>query len=272
MSETSGIDWEDAFANAAFIPDGMSYPGRWARRAAQFRDHTRGTLDITYGDHPRERFDLFRPSGDCKGLVVIIHGGFWIGFDKSSWSDLAGGALGRDWAVALPSYTLAPEARISQITCQIAAAITSAAQIVSGPIHLVGHSAGGHLATRMICHDRPLASPYAERIERVVSISGIHDLRPLRLHSMNAKLQLDDKEVANESPVLQSPIHGPEVVGWVGLLERPEFLRQSSLLIEAWRKKGASTELVVEQDRHHFNVIDGLRSVDHPLTNTILGN
>src|SRR3546814_5563195 len=47
------------------------------------------------------------------GLAVFVHGGYWMAFDKSSWSHLAAGAVARGWAVALPSYTLCPEARIS---------------------------------------------------------------------------------------------------------------------------------------------------------------
>ena len=30
MTDISGIDWEDAFLNAPYIPDGLSYSDRWA--------------------------------------------------------------------------------------------------------------------------------------------------------------------------------------------------------------------------------------------------
>lgn len=82
---------------------------------------------------------------------MFVHGGFWMRLDKSYWTDLAEGARDLGWAVCIPSYTLAPVARISEITKQIAAAIEKAGNLVGGPIRLVGHSAGGHLVTRMIC-------------------------------------------------------------------------------------------------------------------------
>jgi len=268
----SGIDWEDAFLNAPYIPDGDGFKERWTESAAAFRKSASVESDLPYGDHPRERFDLFHPDGKPKGLAIFIHGGFWLALDKSYWSNFAAGALEMGWAVAMPSYTLAPEARIGHMTRQIGQAVTEAASRISGPIRLSGHSAGGHLATRMICENGPLERVVSDRIERVVSISGLHDLRPLRLHSMNAKLQLDSAEVDTESPALQQPMGDVQSIAWVGGQERPEFLRQSSLLVEAWSLKGAQTDLVVEPDRHHFDVIDGLKSKDHPLCKAFVGD
>lgn len=274
MTDHSGIDWEDAFANMAHIPQGARYPDLWAGRAEAFRAEVvrnGDMLDIAYGAHPRECYDLFRPATAPRGLVVFVHGGFWLGFDKSSWSDLAAGPIARGWAVAMPSYTLAPEARISAITLQIGTAIAHAARSVDGPIRLAGHSAGGHLVTRMVCDDSPLSGDLRGRIARVVSISGVHDLRPLRLNSMNKRLGLDAAEAEAESPALRQPLRGPHVTAWVGAAERPEFLRQSALLAEAWTHAGTPVDLVAEPGRHHFDVVDGLRERDHPLTRALTG-
>jgi hypothetical protein len=91
----------------------------------------------------------------------------------------------------------------------------------------------------MVCDDTPLSPATAARLERLVSISALHDLRPLRLNGMNEKLRLDAEEAKAESPALHSPLSGVEVTAWVGAAERPEFLRQSALLAEAWRRRGA---------------------------------
>ena len=65
---------------------------------------------------PRNRFDLFLPEDTPKGLVVFVHGGYWVRFDKSYWSHLANGSVEHGYAVAMPSYTLCPQTRISGIT------------------------------------------------------------------------------------------------------------------------------------------------------------
>ena len=272
MNDKSGIDWDDAFANGAYIENGMSYPPLWAARAAAFRAKADwAETDILYGEHPREKLDLFFPNDAPRGLVVIVHGGYWLKFDKSSWSDLAEGALGNGWAVAMPSYTLAPDARIENITLQVGRAIARAAEQVAGPIRLGGHSAGGHLVTRMVCDDSPLLPALLERVEGLVSISGLHDLRPLQLTTMNEQLQLTSKSAALESAVLHRPAGQAQVVCWVGGAERPEFLRQSALLVEAWGRAGARTQLVVDPGKHHFDVIDGLKDPQSDMTHTLLG-
>lgn len=267
----TGIDWEDAFNNGDHIPGGDGFPAIWSQRAVAFREGwPLVEQGIAYGAAPREALDLFRPAGPAKGLVVFVHGGYWMKMDRSLWSDLATGPLALGWAVAMPSYTLAPEARIAQITRQIGAAVTKAAGLVDGPIRLTGHSAGGHLVSRMVCETGPLTGDVAARIERVVSISGVHDLRPLRRHSMNATLGIDAAEAESESPVLLAPRSGVSVTCWTGALERPEFLRQSQALAEAWAGRTDMQPAVYEAGRHHFDVIDGLHDPDHPLTQALL--
>lgn len=272
MTHDSLIDWQDAFANADYIPDGMQFPEIWETRAAAFRKTYQAEFDLAYGPSSREVLDLFLPRGQPKGLAVIVHGGYWLAFDKSSWSDLAQGAVELGWAVAMPSYTLAPDASVPQITGQIAKAITFAANRIDGPVRLTGHSAGGHLVSRMACQDTPLAKSIQERIERVVSISGVHDLRPLLLHSMNDTLNLTPDTARAESPALAQAVSGIEVTAWVGAHERPEFLRQSALLAENWRQQGVKAHLVADPNRHHFDVIDGLKHADHPLTQAFAGD
>jgi acetyl esterase/lipase len=257
---TEIIDWDAAFENGAHIPDGSAYPAAWQARALEYRTQATARLDLPYGTGPRERFDLFLPDTAPKGLCVFVHGGYWKAFDKTTWSHLAHGAVARGWAMALPSYTLAPEAGLPEMTGQIARAISAARAEVPGPVRLAGHSAGGHLVARMLCSDMP------DVARQAVSISGLHDLRPLLYTRMNDILQLKDQTACNESPALLTPRDGTRLTAWVGGHERPEFLRQSALIREAW----PHTKLVVDGALHHFNVIAALEDPDSPLTNAMI--
>ena len=140
------IDWNDAFEISGHIPGAQAFPEMWAKAAEEFRDSCAGDrlleTDIAYGPADRHRYDLFRPAGQSHGLFVFVHGGYWRRFDKSYWSHLAAGAMARGWTVAIPSYVLAPEARISEITIAIASAVMRAAEMVDGPLRIAGHSAG----------------------------------------------------------------------------------------------------------------------------------
>lgn len=263
-------NWDDAYANAANIPEGDKWPAAWVGPAQAFRDQTQCQLDHPYGAQPREKFDLFLPKGVPKGLVVFVHGGFWIRLDKSYWSHLAAGPVTSGWAVAIPSYTLCPETNVTGIVTQIARAVETSAAMIAGPIHLAGHSAGGHIVARLICADSPLSAKVADRIAQVVSISGLHDLRPLLRTRLNNDIRLTEKEAAKQSPALLVPRDGIPLTCWVGQSERSEFLRQNALLANIWKGLGASTQAIEEPDRHHFNVIDGLTDANSPLCQTLL--
>ena len=267
-------DWDDAYANGVNIPGGERWPQAWVEPAKAFRDAAvasgRAKLDMSYGTAPRNRIDLFLPEGTPKGLVVFVHGGFWLRLEKTFWSHLANGPVAHGYAVAMPSYTLCPDTRIAGITAEIGKAIGMVADMISGPMFLTGHSAGGHLASRMISETSPLSQAVRTRIRHVVSISGVHDLRPMMRTKMNETLKIDEAEALAESPALLRPMEDARLTCWVGAAERSEFIRQNVLLANVWKGLGAATTSVEEPDRHHFNIIDGLADPDHPLTRTLL--
>lgn len=260
-------DWDGAYANGANIPGGDRWPDAWVGPATDFRQLAGKTaqLDIAYGDHGREKLDLFMPKTTPAGLFVFVHGGFWIRLDKSYWSHLAAGANAMGWAVAMPSYPLCPEVHVRDIAQSIARAVTLAASKVDGPIRLAGHSAGGQIVTRLVCGGTGLPESVLARVERVMSISGVHDLRPLLRTQLNETIGLDATEATAESPALLDPVADIPLTCWVGANERSEFVRQNALLANIWRGLGLATDAVEEPDRHHFDVIDGLQSADSPM-------
>lgn len=255
-----------AYANADFIPDAGSYIPRWAAEADAFRRRLgdRARIGVAYGAAPRQSFDLFLPETTPAGLMVFVHGGYWLRFAPADWSHLAQGALARGWAVAMPGYTLAPGARIARITQEIAAAIATAARTVAGPLVVTGHSAGGHLSARMACTD--ITGDWTARLRRVVPISPLSDLRPLMQTAMNADLRLDPAEAEAESPALRARREGVDCLVWVGGQERPAFLWQARTLSEDW-----ACPWHVAPGRHHFDVIDDLADPGSLLMDRLLG-
>lgn len=252
-------DWNEEFANSAYIPGSEILPELWANNAAAYRSKVKVETDIVYGTASRNLLDLVYPESQSKGLVVFVHGGFWTECSKSDWTDLAEGVRQKGWTVAIPGYTLAPLASIADIVREIAAAITKAAELVAGSIKLVGHSAGGHLVTRMICEDCLLDPTVLARIQNVLSISGVHDLRLLQKTRLNERLQLDDAQANRESPVLLRPLPTVPVTCWVGSQERPEFLRQSRLLAMIWDGM-VPIKLVEEAGKNHYSILEGLKN------------
>jgi acetyl esterase/lipase len=260
LSKMSQENLDDAYANAQHIPDADSFPPKWTAQATGFREGMTeqglAQLDLPYGETARQRFDLFQPETKAKGLLVFVHGGYWRSTDKSLWSGYAAGAVRAGWAVAMPSYDLCPSVGIADITRQIAHMIPQVADMVAGPIILVGHSAGGHLVARM-CVPGVLPESVAQRIVRVMPISPVADLRPLLQTSMNQDFKLDLAGAEAESPVLMQPWPHIDVTVWVGAEERPVFVEQAAALAEAW-----DCPCVIDPGTHHFDVIDGLRDAN----------
>jgi acetyl esterase/lipase len=267
-------DWDDAYANADHIPNAGGFIKRWQKRASDFRKtlkkEDRASLDLSYSKNERNVVDIFYPEDEPKGLLVFVHGGYWYRFDKSYWSHLAQGALDNGWIVAMPSYSLCPDVKISEITKEVARAIEFIAADIKGPIRLAGHSAGGHLVSRMVCNKSPLSKKVQSRIVHVMAISPVSDLRPLCCLKLNDTLGLTDKEAESESPALLTPLPNARVTCWVGAAERSEFVRQNALLANIWHGLGARISHVEESDRHHFDVIQGMELADSPMMKMLL--
>ena len=261
------IDYDDAYANAAYIPNAEGFVETWTQEAEAFRAQALAQgcaeLNIPYGSSTRQKFDLFTPKAASHGVLIFVHGGYWLKFDKSYWSHLAKGAVERGWHVALPSYDLCPEVRISDISRQIARAVQVISEHVEGAITLAGHSAGGHLVSRMGVGDL-LPDAVHARIAHVMAISPVSDLRPLLHTAMNRSFQMDMAAAEAESPALMAKPKG-KVTVWVGADERPVFLDQARWLSQAWE-----APLVVDEDKHHFDVIEGLGDAQSRMTRCLL--
>ena len=260
------MDLDDAYANGAYIKGAEDYPPRWLASAEDFRNslHELEQLDIPYGPAARQKFDLFLPEGTPKGLFIFVHGGYWLEFDKSSWSHLTVGPLAQGWAVAMPSYDLCPDVSIADITRQVASAVVHIAEEVDGPIVLAGHSAGGHLVARML--DRALVpDDIGARLKTVIPISPLSDLVPLLRTSMNKEFKMDAEAARAESPVEMQDRYDVPVTVWVGAEERPAFLDQAVWLSDAW-----GADHVIAFGKHHCNVIDPLADPESDLVALIV--
>ena len=111
------MDYDRAYANGPFIPGAETFPPRWAEEAAAFRAALgqRARTAIPYGPNPRNALDLFLPEAMPLGLLMFIHGGYWLRFDRDLWSHLAAGAVARGWACAIPSFCMAAHQGVAYI-------------------------------------------------------------------------------------------------------------------------------------------------------------
>jgi len=260
-------DWDDAYANAAHIPNSNDYIEQWTGQSLAFRQEQsaagRPMVRLQYGENDRQQIDVFTPASQPRGIAVFVHGGYWLRFSQSDWSHLAAGPLNNQFITALVGYPLCPEVTISDIALSVTKAIELIAERHPElPIYLAGHSAGGHLVTHLMCKPTGLSQNTQLRIKRVLSISGVHDLIPLTKTMMNERFGLSPANAATLSPARLRPRLTCPVIAWAGAAERPEFIRQNRLLETLWAPLGIDCQTHVQPGKHHFDVIDDLTQSD----------
>jgi arylformamidase len=265
MPELTSEFVESEYNARLAIPEHPEIFRRWAEQGAAARARLGGQLNIAYGASEHETLDWF-PAPHSRGMLVLIHGGYWRSLDKADHSFVATPFVDAGAMVVVPNYSLCPAVTVDTIALQSAQALAwvhrNAARYGADAARLVvvGHSAGGHLAAMLLaCDGRRLAPDLPPRlVRRAVSISGLYDLAPIAATpSLQVDLRLTPEVIARASPVRFAAPAGAWLASVVGALESEEFLRQNRSIRERW---GSVVVPVCEElpGRNHFNVLDEL--------------
>lgn len=256
-----------AYDNTAAVADSQEYRTRWWEASAVIRAQPLSQLDLRYGVRPRATLDYF-PSGSAGSpLFVFVHGGYWQRNEKERFSFLASGPLARGINVAVPGYTLAPEARLTDIVAEVRQALTFLADCDGtlgfdrGSIYIGGWSAGGHLAAAVADHPA---------VRGAMPISGIFDLEPIALGVLNDNLQLSAEEIAKLSPQKNLASRSPPLRLFVGGAELPELKRQSQDYAAAAHARGLRVSLSILHGHHHFSILDELAHPDGAMVRALV--
>lgn len=272
---TAREEAERGYDNCGAVPDHGRWLAEWTARSKRAFDTLNPAIDLRFGAGDRETLDLFLPARPALGTLMFIHGGYWRGMDKADHAFVAPAFVAAGYAVALINYDLCPGVAIAKIVEQCRHAVRwleryGAQHGAPAPLVISGHSAGGHLAAMLYATDwRPVGLARAP-FTGVVTLSGLHDLAPLTMTSINADLRLDADEARRMSPVNYAPLADVPLAIAVGADETPEYLRQARLIHAAWsasRGTRIGTPVVIP-DRHHFSVVLDYSDPDSALTRT----
>ncbi|EFL90673.1 alpha/beta hydrolase [Ahrensia sp. R2A130] len=272
-------DYAAEYDNSGRVENSAELIDAYIEDAANFRA-TKGLdaeYDLAYGPETRNKMDLFWPDDEVGNartspIVVFIHGGYWQRLDRSAFSHMAEGLLGNGMAVALPSYTLAPDITISGIINEMRRACLVLYQTYKRPLTVTGHSAGGHLAACMLATDWPGIHPDLpeDLVQSAMGISGLYDLAPLLQTPINDALGMDIESARASSPLdwMPPPLH--RFQAWVGDKESDEYHRQSRAITRRWSMLGTSCETKILDNANHFTIIDKLRKPDSKMVKRIV--
>lgn len=265
MSATTQAERDAAYDNSGAVADSAARIAERNAASMRFRTSVPAVLDLHYAGEARTRWDLYpaeQPEAPC---LVFLHGGYWQKNSREDFACLATGLRAHGWSVAMPGYTLAPEASLRRIVGEIHEALDwlsaqGSQHGMTGPVVASGWSAGGTLTALCLSHPLVVAG---------LAVSGIYELGPLRDTWLNDALRLTDAEIADFSPLRTQPVPKPLAIAY-GTAELPALVEDSRALHRRRAAIQLPGRLVPVAGADHFSILDGYRAASGELVQAAL--
>jgi arylformamidase len=241
------------------------------RRRAAASDRVRSRLGaprrFAYGVTPVEQLDVYATDHPGAPVMIFLHGGAWRGGDARSQAYAAETFVlaGAHWVV--PDFATVMDVGLDGMVAQVRGAVAwvarNAGSFGGDPARLYvgGHSSGSHLAANVLVTDwgKDFGLP-ADLIEGGLCVSGMYDLKPVRLSARSSYVKFDDRIEHELSPQRHlARLRAPVVVAY-GERDSPEFQRQSREFAAALERAGRLRGLLVGRGLNHFEMPETLAS------------
>ena len=257
---------DDAYDQEVYAPNRALVVGRRHAASARARARLGAPKRMAYGPSEIEALDIFDCGIKNAPVNVFVHGGAWRRNKAAEYAlnaeplvragarsvildfinvDEAGGDL-------MPMY--------EQVRRGLAWVCNNAASFGGDRerIYVSAHSSGSHLAGVVLARGWREAGLAADTIKGAVLLSGMYDLKPVRLSKRSAYVTITDR--TEELLSAQRHLGGlatPLIVAY-GTCETPEFQRQSRDFAAAVTAAGKPVDLVVGEGYNHFELLETL--------------
>lgn len=222
---------------------------------------------LAYGDDPSQWADLTLPAGAARGVVVVVHGGFWrSAYGAELGEPLAADLVARGWATLNVEYRRVGAGGGFPATFDdVASAVDLLREHgpTGGPVVTLGHSAGGHLAAWAAARTRFERWSGGVAVTHVVSQAGVLDLTTAAREDLGSGAVValmggtpDERTGAYDraDPARHLPLDQPVWAVHARDDDQVPFA-QSADYVAAATEAGGAAELV-EVAGAHFAVID----------------
>ena len=260
-----------AYDQAAWAPNRQEVLDRRAAASEAVRVRLGEPRSFAYGPTPIERLDVYAPAAASAPapVMVFLHGGAWRSGDARSQAYAAETFIGAGAHWVVPDFATVMEVGLDGMVDQVRRAVAwvarHAREFGGDPagIYLGGHSSGAHLAGNVLTTDWPKAFDLPpDVVKGALCVSGMYELRPVRLSARSSYVRFDDRIEHELSPMRHlDRIACPVTVAYADG-DSPEFQRQSREFAEALRGIGRLRRLLVAPGLNHFEIPETLTSPD----------
>ncbi|HEY3064114.1 MAG TPA: alpha/beta hydrolase [Chloroflexota bacterium] len=234
-------------------------------RTDALRSRVAHALDLDYGEHPKQRLDLYWPERVADAPVLLfLHGGGFREGDPTLYGFLAEPFVARGIVFGTVGYRLTPETYLPDTFEDVRAALAWTARTIASfggspdRVVLTGHSAGAILTAQ--------AALSGAALRAAVPISGIYDF------SGGAEFIRDHGRHRAASPLLNIstwPAH--TLVAYGERENKPTYGDDSQRLVTELQGRGASAELMRLDGLDHAETVLALADEASPLFQRVAG-
>jgi acetyl esterase/lipase len=222
--------------------------------------------DLAYGDAARQRLDLYLPGEAVASapVVVFFYGGRWEAGSKADYRFVGEALAARGFVVVIPDYRLYPEVRFPTFVEDGAAAVAWVRRNIGRfggepwQIHLMGHSAGAHIAALLALDRRYLAAAGVEpgTLESFVGLAGPYDFLPLSDATLQRIFAADD--MAATQPITFAEGSAPRALLLHGTDDQTVLPGNSRRLAAALEAAGNRAQFELYPDLDHVALVAAL--------------
>jgi acetyl esterase/lipase len=217
---------------------------------------------LAYGEGPRQRLDIYVPSGAQAGprpVIVFFYGGSWNSGSRSGYAFVGRALAARGFVTVIPDYRLVPEVVYPGFVLDGASAVRwvrAHAKDYGGDgdrIVLAGHSAGAYIAAMLAVDDRWLGADRGA-VRGLVGLAGPYDFAPF---TVGASIQAfgDWRNPAETQPVTWAGAGDPPALLLAGAEDTIVRPRNSEKFAAALRKGGVAAEVKLYPGIGHIGIL-----------------
>jgi acetyl esterase/lipase len=210
-------------------------------------------LESTPAHAAKHKLDLYLPKGvENPPVLFFVHGGSWRNGDRSIYPFFGNLFARQGIAVVIPSYRLSPANQHPAHIEDVAAAFAWAHKRFHKPIHIAGHSAGGHLVALLALDESHLARHGLtnKEIVSVFALSGVYDVGKIdNVFTADIELRKQASPLTYVRPGMASPPFLITYCQW----DYPYLPAQARRFHQALRGAGVNADLVYIPNEDHIS-------------------